>query len=67
MTTDAPAAGASAPVPDDAGTAKGKGKASSPARSIVEWILVIGGALAVALLPVLFRHAAPDDAKLSRH
>jgi signal peptidase I len=49
VTTDATAAEPSAPVPDE-----GKRKGSNPTRSIIEWILVIGGALAVALLVKTF-------------
>jgi signal peptidase I len=49
VTTDAPAADPSVPAPD-----QGERKGSSPARSIIEWILVIGGALAVALLVKTF-------------
>lgn len=50
MTSEA-APPAGTPVP---ATPKGKSKGSNPARSALEWLLVIGGALAVALLVKTF-------------
>jgi signal peptidase I len=49
VTIDATAAEPGAPMPESRGK-----KGASPVRSIVEWILVIGGALAVALLVKTF-------------
>lgn len=64
MSTDAPAAGPGAPVPPG----RRPKKASSPVRSAVEWVLVIGGALAVALLVKTFLLQAfyiPSESMLS--